>query len=282
MWPSGYDPNRNDDNLSNLYRIYPDSDEYDVDEVLPLEAFRPSLEEERWTVVGNPHRTKCYDTKLDCDQLKSTRDQLDHSGLCCKQLDHIDWIKPKYDSDNYLSDEPNTEHDVQITADSDTKSAVLPASWDEVAQVHNAPSSGNEDDQSHQIRKEPDYMKGNRIFRRRPNVIAVESRNSASSPIIQSENMAPIPHVSVDDNDLIKYASGGMSPEQPDISPTQCQASVVEPVYLLRVAPVENEPGHTMQWPDIKSDGVVIDGIMPEPEMFPVGSVRGGGGGGRG
>ena len=92
-WPSGYNPNRNDNNLSNPYRIYPDSDESDDDEVLPLEAFRPALEEERWTVVGNPNRTKCYDTKLDCDQLKSTRDRLDHSGLRCGQLDHIDWIK---------------------------------------------------------------------------------------------------------------------------------------------------------------------------------------------
>ena len=30
-----------------------------------------------------------------------------------------------------------------------------------------------------------------------------------------------------------------------------------------------------MQWPDIKSDGVMIDGIMLGSEMSPVGSVRG-------
>ena len=29
-----------------------------------------------------------------------------------------------------------------------------------------------------------------------------------------------------------------------------------------------------MQWPDIKSDGVMIDEIMLESEMSPVGSVR--------
>ena len=29
-----------------------------------------------------------------------------------------------------------------------------------------------------------------------------------------------------------------------------------------------------MQWPDIKSDGVIIDGIMLESEMSLVGSVR--------
>ena len=42
-----------------------------------------------------------------------------------------------------------------------------------------------------------------------------------------------------------------------------------------RVAPVKYEAGHMMQWPDIKSDGVMIDGIMLESEMSPVGSVRG-------
>ena len=30
-----------------------------------------------------------------------------------------------------------------------------------------------------------------------------------------------------------------------------------------------------MQWPDIKSDGVMIDGIMLRSEMSPVGPVRG-------
>ena len=167
MWPSGYVPNRNDNNLRNPDRIYLDSDESDVDEVLPLEAFRPALEEEWWTVVGNPNKTKCYDTKLDCDQLKSTRDQLDNSGMCCGELDHIDWTKPKYDSDNYLSDEPNTENDVQITADNDTKSAVLPAGWDEVARVHNSPSSCYKDVQSHPNTNEPKYMNDNSAFRRR-------------------------------------------------------------------------------------------------------------------
>ena len=34
------------------------------------------------------------------------------------------------------------------------------------------------------------------------------------------------------------------------------------------------EAGQIMQWPDIKSDGVMIDGIMLESEMSPVGSVR--------
>ena len=34
------------------------------------------------------------------------------------------------------------------------------------------------------------------------------------------------------------------------------------------------EAGQLMQWPDIKSDGVMIDGIMLKSEMSQVGSVR--------
>ena len=41
-----------------------------------------------------------------------------------------------------------------------------------------------------------------------------------------------------------------------------------------RVPTDKFEAGQRMQWPDIKSDGVMIDGIMLESEMSPVGSVR--------
>ena len=41
-----------------------------------------------------------------------------------------------------------------------------------------------------------------------------------------------------------------------------------------RVPTDKFEAGQLMQWPDIKSDGVMIDGFMLESEMSPVGSVR--------
>ena len=44
----------------------------------------------------------------------------------------------------------------------------------------------------------------------------------------------------------------------------------------LRVPPEKLEVGQMMQWPDLKSDGVMIDGIMLRSEMSPVGPVRGG------
>ena len=43
----------------------------------------------------------------------------------------------------------------------------------------------------------------------------------------------------------------------------------------LRVPPEKFEVGQMMQWPDIKSDGVMIDGIMLRSEMSPVGPVWG-------
>ena len=42
----------------------------------------------------------------------------------------------------------------------------------------------------------------------------------------------------------------------------------------LRAPPEQFEASQMMQWPDIKSDGVMIDGIMLESEMSPVGYVR--------
>ena len=39
--------------------------------------------------------------------------------------------------------------------------------------------------------------------------------------------------------------------------------------------PSEYEDGHTTEWPDIKSDGVMVNDIMLESEMSPVGSVWG-------
>ena len=41
-----------------------------------------------------------------------------------------------------------------------------------------------------------------------------------------------------------------------------------------RVPTVKFEAGQLVQWPDIKSDGVMIRGIMLESEMSPIGSVR--------
>ena len=40
------------------------------------------------------------------------------------------------------------------------------------------------------------------------------------------------------------------------------------------MATVKFEASQLVRWPDIKSDGVMIHGIMLESEMSPIGSVR--------
>ena len=123
-------------------------------------------------------------------------------------------------------------------------------------------------------------------------MVAVETRKTAGVPAARPVYIFPMPLAIVDENSCNETVSGWMSPEEPDVGPAQIQVSAVEPVSRLleeelgqcaevaweappRVAPVEYEPGHMMQWPDIKSDGVMLDGIMLESEMSPVGSVRG-------
>ena len=78
---------------------YSDSDESDSDEMLPLGAFRPTPEEEEWTIVGKSHDVPRYAKDIDHDRLYVTHDKLDHSGMCCKQLDYIDGNVNRYDSE---------------------------------------------------------------------------------------------------------------------------------------------------------------------------------------
>ena len=91
MWPSGYGPEWNSRNCNDPKSPYPDLDESDIDDVLPLGALRPYSEEEEWTIVGKSHSAQRYNKNMDCNPLPYTRNKLDRSGVCCKQLDYIDW-----------------------------------------------------------------------------------------------------------------------------------------------------------------------------------------------
>ena len=61
MWPNDYGPEWNRTNYNDPTPNYPDSDESDSDEMLPLGAFWPTPEEEKWTIVGKPHSVQRYD-----------------------------------------------------------------------------------------------------------------------------------------------------------------------------------------------------------------------------
>ena len=338
--------------------------------------------------MGKPHGVQHYNKDIDCNRLHDTGDKLDRSSMCCKQLDYIDWNVVQYDSVN--------------TVDSDTRSEVLPIRRNEATQNDSSPSSSRNGPQSHRLARltsEPVLTSVRPSFRKRPNVIAVETRKTAGVPTARPVDIVPTPQVIVNENRCIGTVSGEMLPEEPDVVPqylhddqnykkttitklptdfveiprptllrvsfevaeeastdgttnVQClyeyqdykkttitklsmdfleipQPSftrgflelaeearnvcverlcflvdevlpqvtamtkpVIEPVSWSleeelgqfvevtrkgpsRVGPVKYEAGHMMQWPDIKSDGVMIDGIMLESEMSPVGSVRG-------
>ena len=365
--------------------------------------------------MGKPHGVQRYDKDIDCNRLHYIHDTLDRSGMCCKQLDYIAWNVTQYDSDKFLPERLVTEVEILNTVDGHTRSEVLPTRRNEAAQNDSSPSSSRKGPQSHRLTSEPVLTSVRPSFRKRPNVIAVETRKTAGVPTARPVDIAPMPQVIVDENRCNGTVSGEMFPEEPDVGPAkiaeeantggatneqhlhddqnfkkttitklptdfieipkpmlprvsfkvaeeastdgatneQClyedqnytkttitklpmdfleipQPSftrgflelaeearnggveseqwllvdevlpqvtgmtkpVIEPVSRLleeelgqfvevtrdapsRVAPVKYEEGHMMQWPDIKSDGVMIDGIMLESNMSPVGSVRG-------
>ena len=221
MWPNGYGPEWNRKNYNDPMPNYPDSDESDSDEMLPLGAFWPSLEEEEWTIVGKPHGVQRYDNDIDCNRLHYTHDKLDRSGMCCKQLDYIDWNVTQYDSDKFLSERLVTEVGILNTDDVYTRSEVLPTRRNQAAQNDSSPSSIRKGPQSHQLTSEPVVTSVRPSFRKRPNVIAVETRKTASVPATRPVDIVPIPQVIVDENRCSGTVSGVKFPEQPDVSPAK-------------------------------------------------------------
>ena len=66
-----------------------DSDESDSDEMLPIGDSWPAPEEEKWTMVERSHGSLRSAKDIDSDRLYNSGDNLDHSGMRCRQLDYI-------------------------------------------------------------------------------------------------------------------------------------------------------------------------------------------------
>ena len=77
---------------------------------------------------------------IDCNRLHYMRDKLDRSGMCCKQLDYIDWNVTQYDSDKFLHERLVTEVGILNTVDGYMRSEVLPARRNEAAHNESSPS----------------------------------------------------------------------------------------------------------------------------------------------
>ena len=139
--------------------------------------------------------------------MHDTRDKLDRSGMCCKQLDYIDWNVVQYDSVN--------------TVDSDTRSEVLPIRRNEATQNDSSPSSSRKGPQSHRLMSELVLTSARPSFRKRPNVIAVETRKTAGVPTARPVDIVPTPQVIVNENRCIGTGSGEKFPEEPDVVPAK-------------------------------------------------------------
>ena len=156
-----------------------------------------------------------------CNRLHYTRDKLDRSGMCCKQLDYIDCNVTQYDSDKFLLEKLVTEVGILNTVDGYTRSEVLLIRRNEAAQNDSLPSSSRKGPQSHRLTSEPVLTSVRPSFRKRPNVIAVETRKTAGVPTARPVDIVPMPQVMVDENHCNGTVSGEMFPEEPDVGPAK-------------------------------------------------------------
>ena len=144
-----------------------DSDESDSDEMLPIGAFWPALEDEKWTMVERSHGSLRSAKDIDSDRLHNSGDKLDHSGMCCGQLDYIDG------NDNRF-----------------TRSEALPSNRKEATQNDRSPTGDR-------LMTEPATASVRPAVRKRSNVIVVEPRKTADWPVICPVNVVPTPQVEV-------------------------------------------------------------------------------------
>ena len=86
------------------------------------------------------------------------------------------------DSDKFLSERLVTEVGILNTDDDYTRLEVLPNRRNEAAQNDSSPSSSRKGPQSHRLTSEPVVTSVRPSFRKRPNVIAVETRKTAGVP----------------------------------------------------------------------------------------------------
>ena len=221
VWPNGYGPKWNINNYNDPMPCYSDSDESDSDEMLPLGAFRPTPEKEEWTIVGKSHDVPRHAKDIDCDRLYVTRDKLDRSGMCCKQLDYIDGNVTRYDSERLVPERLAMEVNMLNTVDSDTRSEVLPIRRNEATQNDSSPSRNRNGPQSHRLTSEPVSTSVRPTIRKRLNVIAVEIRKAAGVPAIVLWTSPRRSQVMVYENRCAGTISGEIFPEEPNVVPAK-------------------------------------------------------------
>ena len=241
--PLGYEPERSRGNWNDFQFHCSDSDASDND-VLSVGAIPPTSCSAKWSGTSIMNVGRRYVEEEDHRLRQSAQDQ---------EIADID-------------------EDVYTLSD------VLPARSDDAAiRPRSLPVGGSTRPQIMQYPDEPDVINVQHKVRKRPNVVVVDMVKTAGV-----------------DNQNIRNTmdAGGDVLDVPDVFPVELEVSANEPMSLqvetdmgqqvevgweptLMAAPLVYKDGHMTEWPDIKSDGVLVNDIMLESEMSPVGSVLG-------
>ena len=168
-----------------------DSDDSDSDEMLPRGDFWPAPEEEKWTMVERSHGSLRSAKNIDSDQLYNSGDNLDHSGMRCRQLDYIDGNDNRFMSSEVLSS--NRKGEMQI----------------------DRRSTGD------RLMTEPATANVKPAVRKRPNVMVVEPRKMADRPVTCPVNVVPMPQGEVFKNRCVGTHAGELFPEEPEVVPAE-------------------------------------------------------------
>ena len=128
---------------------------------------------------------------IDSDRLYNSGDNLDHSGMRCRQLDYIDGNDNRFMSSEALS--------------SNCKGGIQIGSWSTGDRLMTEPVTA--------------YVKS--TIGKRPNVIAVEPRKTADRPVTCPVNVVPTPQGEVFKSRCVGTHAGELFPEEPEVVPAE-------------------------------------------------------------
>ena len=168
-----------------------DSDDSDSEDMLPMGAFWPIPEDEEWTVVERSHRSLRGANGSDSDRFQNSGKKLDHSGLCCGQLDYIN------ETDNHS-----------------TRSEVLLTSRSEATRIDNTPPGIETAMESAIVSVKP-------VVCKRPNVIVVVPSKITDRRVKCPVNVVLTPRVRVHKSLDIGTQAGELFPEGLEVVPEE-------------------------------------------------------------
>ena len=137
-------------------------------------------------MVERPHGGLRSSRDIDCDRFYNSGDNLDHSGMRCRQLDYIDGKDNRFMSSEALSS--NWKRGIQISSGSTGDRVVTETV------TANVKSTG----------------------RKGPNVIAVEPRKTADRPVYCPVSVVPTPQGEAFKSRSVGTHAGELFPKEPE------------------------------------------------------------------